>query len=942
MGENNNPVWYQLGRTESGESIVDLLLDSESERLEEELDTFPDHLLSHGKSINRQGTLLQIAVEQAQAKSVAVLIRHLLDNFKKAQESNENDSSFIQWIDGKEYPRVLNEDPVGIGDVTILLQKLEPEERTKVATALLPAREYFWNSVDAFIIGLCVDSFDASQSFDPNWTLLEKWLKAVDLGAYKCAKEFRLSAPDDSITIHEVAKLNHPNAIKHLVREGYEVNERDNRGCTALHVAARHGSDKCIEALLKLGSNPFCENNDGETALTVAIKNSNAKSRKETQCASLLLRKSEEASKGYIINALRTAIQCKSFSLASTILELRKIENPVNTYDPLNPLAQETIISDELCQWLFALLELILSASDSVDATIMPLLTIEDFHEASNTIGLNCESPEVAMVQFIESVETGVKLYHEIFTKAEVFTAPLCLLFCATSVAVAITGENHAAQELHPQMRKIFKTEYHNGHLGTAWENMRHWLQNHGLKLAWPSENYRNVGPPLYHAIWRPSDRQSLFDALGTLGVNTSKLISHNEMEVFLQRKIHTFSRRIQTMFVNQDRDAVIASACAGLSISRSGRQSRTRNRGSTSLWCTLSWHRDTRTHLIDLYATLPCSEGMPDELSINEDYQFSSNGDVYQPIRLESDWLDERNTIQVEEGFCFKIPDLSEPIIFSAIGDKSHLQNMIIGEKYFIICPKGQKENVKSFLEQIQNDNIQESCVTNFNNLVALGPFVPKMNLTHEMFTIVSQTEIVGELVNGLKLEGTKYHHLALPSVRLKGCAKDAKVTWLIDERESDADKSVNEEGEFLYTAPPGNNVWSSYKLLVNGNEVSGAQFSSTKSIARTKDDDQTLRWPLMVDERDDYVILGACGEATSLSLTGRSPILTTHFNPCWAIGTSIKPLKAVIGNPDDSMYDESAIDKLKRIVPNVKSGDAMSRGTAERSWENYRRKLE
>ncbi|KAH7040613.1 ankyrin repeat-containing domain protein [Microdochium trichocladiopsis] len=57
--------------------------------------------------------------------------------------------------------------------------------------------------------------------------------------------------------------------INGLVGAGAEMERRNRRGETALLVAARHGQKVAVDALLKLGANPYVRNSEGQSALDV-------------------------------------------------------------------------------------------------------------------------------------------------------------------------------------------------------------------------------------------------------------------------------------------------------------------------------------------------------------------------------------------------------------------------------------------------------------------------------------------------------------------------------------------------------------------------------------------------------------------------------------------------------------------------------------------------
>ena len=59
------------------------------------------------------------------------------------------------------------------------------------------------------------------------------------------------------------------NIIDRLVEAGADMERRNRRGETALAIAARHGQKVAVDALLKLGANPYVRNSDGASILGV-------------------------------------------------------------------------------------------------------------------------------------------------------------------------------------------------------------------------------------------------------------------------------------------------------------------------------------------------------------------------------------------------------------------------------------------------------------------------------------------------------------------------------------------------------------------------------------------------------------------------------------------------------------------------------------------------
>lgn len=937
MGETSPSKWFpRMGSTESGEPIINLLLDEAVDSLRLELEDFPAYLLCQQKDGPERGTLLQIAVRRGQALTVTAIVQKLIDLFERAKTNSASQSSgdslcdFVHRVNDRINPRLISEDPMGVGSLSGLMRSLGSDRRQAVALALLPSCPYFDDPIERALIGMYADSPDIALSPEALWSPLEKLLLSMEFDAKKCYEAACLELEgnlDEMELLHEAARRDFTGALRWLVDSGLDPNDRDSSGCTPLHVAAEAGRTRSVQALLQLGSSPRVENLMGDIAMISAIKAS------AKDCAMMLVESTDATDTDITEKALFVAIQSDMFDLASSLLRLQPDRSHPGAL-PAERLLTDVIVSVEACRWLFALLVPILSSVEHSETEIMPLLTLEDFQFASRVAGLDCDSAEMAIDQFLKTIASKVGLHEWLHRSETVYGAPLCLLFCASSLALAITKENNSFHQLHPQMRSLFGKGYEDSHLGEAWQNLRAWMELRGLVLAWPQDTWlRNVGPPLYHAIWRPDDREKLFEALGSLGVNTLIPITTAEMDVFLRRKIDMFSVHIRNMLASDtDRDAVLRSACSNLSVSRVVRSSRARSVQSRDPYATLSWRRDLRTRRISVQATLPWREGMPESISFAESNEYLSNGETYQRVTLEASWV-ENDRIVSREGYTFRIPSITEPLVFSVSGDRSQRYSLTVGEGQLVICPIHLKDSILAFLAQVQNDEVKVTQIERFPELVALGPVIP----LHEVSGCLMMSErqrVHGELVGGLRFRGTAYHHLALPCVVLQGFVLGEECSWMVDGNVKPAEAIFDEDSQVLVYPPTGG---VHYCLQVSGKAVAGTRFDAAQSVNECREEEPRNRWPLLLPERGEFDILGVSGvEVVKVRLTRKSGLLTVPFEPCWAIDVKARPLTALIPHPDEIAFSPTTSDRVKH-VPQASAGDAMSQNASQQCWEFY-----
>ena len=71
-------------------------------------------------------------------------------------------------------------------------------------------------------------------------------------------------------TLHDAAKIGDETALKRLIEEGADVNEKDGRGITPLGVAVGFNRIPCVKALLAAGADVQLADARGSTVLHYA------------------------------------------------------------------------------------------------------------------------------------------------------------------------------------------------------------------------------------------------------------------------------------------------------------------------------------------------------------------------------------------------------------------------------------------------------------------------------------------------------------------------------------------------------------------------------------------------------------------------------------------------------------------------------------------------
>lgn len=71
-------------------------------------------------------------------------------------------------------------------------------------------------------------------------------------------------------SVLEAAEADKAEVIEARIKEGCDVNQKDELGNTALHLAAKRGADKCVALLLSAGADAMVQDASGKTALELA------------------------------------------------------------------------------------------------------------------------------------------------------------------------------------------------------------------------------------------------------------------------------------------------------------------------------------------------------------------------------------------------------------------------------------------------------------------------------------------------------------------------------------------------------------------------------------------------------------------------------------------------------------------------------------------------
>lgn len=77
------------------------------------------------------------------------------------------------------------------------------------------------------------------------------------------------------MTIFEAAVLGKLKELKKLIKDGADVNAKDNYGWTAMMMSAWNGHTECVAALISAGTDVNANDNYGNTAILLAAWDGN-------------------------------------------------------------------------------------------------------------------------------------------------------------------------------------------------------------------------------------------------------------------------------------------------------------------------------------------------------------------------------------------------------------------------------------------------------------------------------------------------------------------------------------------------------------------------------------------------------------------------------------------------------------------------------------------
>jgi hypothetical protein len=932
MDNGTGSAWFRMGRVGSL-PLTELLRDDRCDELSVALDDYPPYLLCVEKSGPSKGTLLQLAVLNGQSKAVLVILGKLKKHFLDARVGETSTEigtpqDFIDTAGATVTPRLINEDPARIGSLAALVTSLsDPVQRRAVASALLGSAESILDRDDLIQIGLASDDPDVvSQITDEDQA---DWLiEALELGAVDCAEalfEKCIAMEQDDLAhcslIHRAADLDCDVAILTLVQRGEDPDVRDSYGATPLHYAARSDSLKAAGALLNAGSDASIENQGGHTPLAVAI-------RQDAGATALLLAQQAVSLHHFDIESslVGMALRANRLEIASTLVGLDP--SPSRTDGGANLLGH---LEPEISQWLVALSAVVLANAEGDSSTeVMPVLAIEDFELAAAVIGIVTTPGKECMELFLEAMRRQCsRRYDAIHSSGEVFGAPLSLLLCASSIAVASTMLNTTFHELHPKIRSVLGSNYEDGQLGRAWRNLRSWFAARGTKLAWPEESWLvNVGPALYHTIWRPSDREDLFEALESIGADPGRSWGPQELGILLDKRRNGFSVHIQKMLAADNyRDAVVRSAISNLRAKRHTIE-RSAIKKSRVPWAKLSLQNNPRTGTVAICCILPRAEGMPEQI-LFRGTEIVSEGDFYQPINLSSS-ISNSGSVSTLSETKFRIPDLAIPLIFSVRAGNGREYTLPVGEPRTIVCPRSCAAEITEFLATIHCSAVRQRGVDGFPELVALGP-LSALHPGEGPFDLVASLIMDVELLGGMRFKNGSYHRLAPPSVLLPTGCDESELEWLVDETRYPANIVLDELGTTICAAPEGGTTY----ILFRGNQrLTG--FRCSDSVFSPRSQDTRFRWPVLLPRSSEFVVIGSEANAVARLRIGKVGVPTVPFSPCWAISDKAVPLQANIPMPEQGEPVGDWREATRRNVL-ARAGDYLSKSLAERCWSHY-----
>lgn len=115
-------------------------------------------------------------------------------------------------------------------------------------------------------------------------------------------------------SVLEAAAAGNEGVLQARIREGCNVNQVDEEGNTALHLAARAGKVNCIKLLLKAGADPMMQGPGGKTALDWATSKKAARVLKAAMAARCKEIELCERAQAGDFQALETAMGAKGFA----------------------------------------------------------------------------------------------------------------------------------------------------------------------------------------------------------------------------------------------------------------------------------------------------------------------------------------------------------------------------------------------------------------------------------------------------------------------------------------------------------------------------------------------------------------------------------------------------------------------------------------------------
>ena len=106
------------------------------------------------------------------------------------------------------------------------------------------------------------------------WCLDNAETRKPDFDALKAI----LAKSKNEFPLHCASTVDHSAIVKYLLKtKRYDVNQKNEEGYTPLHMAAMKGVSSVVRSLLRQGADVLIQDNEGNTALHLAIEYSNIK-----------------------------------------------------------------------------------------------------------------------------------------------------------------------------------------------------------------------------------------------------------------------------------------------------------------------------------------------------------------------------------------------------------------------------------------------------------------------------------------------------------------------------------------------------------------------------------------------------------------------------------------------------------------------------------------